>query len=58
MIHVVSRGEYFHKIAMNYNCTVENIKAWNHLDNLALYPGQILEIWVKNDLGQGMATFK
>ncbi len=58
VIHVVSRGEYFHKIAMNYNCTVENIKAWNHLDNLSLYPGQILEIWVKNDLVQEMVTFK
>jgi len=49
IIHVVNRGEYFHKIAINYNCTIENIKAWNHLENLTLFPGQILEIWVRND---------
>lgn len=58
IIHVVSRGEYFHKIALNYDCTVENIKAWNNLDSLILYPGQVLEIWVKNDLGQEMAAFE
>jgi membrane-bound lytic murein transglycosylase D len=49
IIHVVSRGEYFHKIALNYNCTIENLKAWNNIDGMTLYPGQILEIWVRND---------
>jgi len=49
IIHVVKPGEYFHKIAINYECTVENIKAWNQLQNFDLFPGQTLEIWVKND---------
>ncbi|MBN2522761.1 MAG: transglycosylase SLT domain-containing protein [Bacteroidales bacterium] len=49
IIHVVKPGEYFHKIAINYKCTVENIKAWNQLQNFNLFPGQTLEIWVKND---------
>jgi membrane-bound lytic murein transglycosylase D len=44
--HIVEKGEYFHKIALKYNCTVENIKAWNNLDSTAVHPGQILEIWV------------
>ncbi len=31
IIHVVQAGEFTHKIAMMYNVTLENIKAWNHL---------------------------
>lgn len=46
LIHTVSRGEYFHKIALHYNCTLENLLAWNHLNDLNLHPGQQLEIWV------------
>jgi membrane-bound lytic murein transglycosylase D len=46
IVHVVEKGEYFHKIAIKYNCTIENIKAWNNLNTLSLFPGQILDIWV------------
>ncbi|MBN1414551.1 MAG: transglycosylase SLT domain-containing protein [Bacteroidales bacterium] len=46
IIHVVEKGDFFHKIALKYGCTVENIKAWNDLDSLSLIPGQKLEIWV------------
>ncbi len=45
--HIVRPGEYFHKIALNYNCTVENIKAWNSLGDSPLYPGQSIEIWIE-----------
>lgn len=44
--HTVQKGEYLHKIAINYNCTIENIKAWNNLTNLNTYPGQSLIIWI------------
>lgn len=44
--HTVQPGEYYHKIALQYNCTVENIKAWNNLSSMILHPGQILEIWI------------
>jgi len=44
--HIVERGEYFHKIAIQYNCTIEDIKAWNKIDSLSLHPGQVLEIWL------------
>lgn len=44
--HVVEEGEYFHAIAIDYNCTIENIIAWNNLKDYTLYPGQILEIWI------------
>jgi membrane-bound lytic murein transglycosylase D len=46
IVHVVEKGEYFHKIAVKYNCTIENIKAWNNLNSLSLYPGQVLDIWI------------
>jgi len=44
--HTVQAGDFFHKIAMEYNCTMENIKAWNHLTDNNLFPGQKLDIWV------------
>jgi membrane-bound lytic murein transglycosylase D len=46
IVHVVEKGEYFHKIALKYNCTLENIKAWNNLNSLSLIPGQVLDIWI------------
>jgi membrane-bound lytic murein transglycosylase D len=46
IVHVVEKGEYFHKIAIKYNCTIENIKAWNNLNTLSLFPGQVLDIWI------------
>ncbi len=46
VVHVVQKGEFFHKIAMNYNCTMEQLKAWNNLESNFLYPGQELKVWV------------
>ena len=46
IIHIVEKGEFFHKIALKYNCTLENIKTWNHLTDNSLVPGQKLIIWV------------
>jgi membrane-bound lytic murein transglycosylase D len=47
IIHTVKKGEYFHKIALKYNCTMEDIKVWNNLEGNMLYPDQKLEIWVE-----------
>jgi membrane-bound lytic murein transglycosylase D len=49
IVHIVHRGEFFHKIAMEYNCTVENLKAWNNISDNELYPGQKIDIWVNPD---------
>jgi membrane-bound lytic murein transglycosylase D len=46
IIHRVKSGEYFHKIAMNYGCTINNIKEWNEMTTLDIYAGQNLKIWV------------
>lgn len=46
LVHEVQPGEYTHKIALQYGCTIENIKAWNGLVDYSLYPGQKLVIWV------------
>jgi membrane-bound lytic murein transglycosylase D len=44
--HIVQKGEFYHKLALKYNCTIESIKKWNHLDDNELYPGQTLTIWI------------
>ncbi len=49
MEHVVAKGEFFHLIAMKYQCSIENIKAWNNLEDHSLHPGQKLIIWVEKD---------
>ena len=49
VVHIVKQGEFFHKIAMEYNCTIENIKAWNNLDSISTYPGQELIIYVSEN---------
>jgi len=47
IIHEVQPGEFTHRIAMKYNCTLENIKAWNNLTTYDIKAGQKLVIWVK-----------
>ena len=46
IIHVVKAGEFFHKIAMKYSCTSNNIKKWNKLSGDILHIGQKLKVWV------------
>lgn len=47
VIHEVKPGEFTHRIAMKYNCTLENIKAWNNLPDFEVKAGQKLVIWVE-----------
>ena len=44
--HVVEKGEYFHKIAMKYHCTIADIRKWNNLNSNNIQVGQKLDIWV------------
>lgn len=44
--HVVAKGEYLHRIALLYGCTVDNLRGWNSLSQNGLQPGQILQVWV------------
>ncbi len=46
IIHAVKKGEYFHKIAIRYDCTIEEIRIWNKLTNNNISVGQKLVIWV------------
>ncbi len=54
VVHVVEKGEFFHKIAMNYNCTMEQLKAWNNLESNFLYPGQELKVWINETIITGL----
>ncbi len=49
IVHIVQKGEFLHKIALQYGCTIENIRAWNNLQDLSAYPGQQLIIWVDKE---------
>jgi membrane-bound lytic murein transglycosylase D len=50
IVHTVQKGEFCHKLAMKYNCTIESIKEWNNLNSAELFPGQQLKIWVNTEL--------
>lgn len=54
LIHTVKKGEFYHKIALQYNCTIENLKAWNNLTTDALHPGQQLIIWVNTETNESL----
>jgi len=43
--HIVAPGEFFHEIAMQYHCRVEDLMQWNDLDNKFLFAGQVLTVW-------------
>jgi membrane-bound lytic murein transglycosylase D len=44
--HSVQAGDYLHKIAVKYNCTVDDIMIWNPGLNGDLAIGQSIIIWV------------
>jgi membrane-bound lytic murein transglycosylase D len=46
LVHTVQKGEYFHKIAIKYGCTADNIKAWNGLTSNFIFSNQNLDIWI------------
>jgi len=54
IIHEVEKGEYFHKIAIKYNCTIDDIKTWNSLPTNDLNVGQKLDIWVSPHLASAI----
>jgi membrane-bound lytic murein transglycosylase D len=43
--HTVAPGEFFHQIAMTYQCRIEDLMAWNNSGNKFLYAGQKLVVW-------------
>ncbi len=47
--HQVARGEYLHKIAVQYECTVAELEAWNGATKLNIHPGDRLNVWVTPD---------
>lgn len=46
IVHEVQKGEFFHKIALKYNCTVKQLLEWNKLDSTELREYQKLTVWV------------
>ena len=52
IVHEVIKGEYFHKIAIMYNCTLDDIKIWNSLPTNDLNVGQKLDVWVNPQMAR------
>lgn len=48
MTHRVQQGDYLHKIAVRYNCTIDDIQVWNPGLNGDLAIGQTITVWVDN----------
>ncbi len=44
--HTVQSGDYLHKIAIKYGCTIDDINAWNPALSNELSVGQQVTIWV------------
>lgn len=47
--HEVAKGEYLHKLAVLYECTLTELEAWNGGEKLTLHPGDKLNVWVTPD---------
>ncbi len=54
IVHKVAPGEFFHKIAMNYGCRVEDVQKWNNLKSRYLSAGQLLVIWSKPQVNSSL----
>lgn len=48
--HEVASGEFLHKIALQYECTVADLESWNGNKELKIHPGDLLNIWLTPDL--------
>ncbi|WP_439183922.1 transglycosylase SLT domain-containing protein [Carboxylicivirga taeanensis] len=44
-VHIVRKGEFFHKIAIDNHCRISDIIYWNNLPNRNLYIDQELIVW-------------
>lgn len=49
-VYVVKNGDFLHKIAYEHECSIEDLRAWNHLKNDSLNPGQQIVIWLPKNI--------
>ena len=47
VLYTVQPGDFLHKIAMNYGCTIDDICRWNNMTNRNLSAGTKLTIWTR-----------
>ena len=54
----VKAGDYLHKIAIAYSCTVDDLLVWNPSADENLSTGELLSIWVDKKTYQKIQTLK
>ena len=52
--HLVGKGDYLNKLALQYRCSIEEIMEWNDLKGHNMVAGSILKIWVPDQLAADM----
>jgi membrane-bound lytic murein transglycosylase D len=45
-IHTIQKGEYLHKIAIRYGCTIDDLQVWNPSLTPDLNAGQQIVVWI------------
>jgi membrane-bound lytic murein transglycosylase D len=45
-IHTIIKGEYLHKIAIRYGCTIDDLQIWNPALTSDLVAGQEIVVWI------------
>jgi membrane-bound lytic murein transglycosylase D len=58
IVHEVAKGEYFHKIAIKYGCTIDDIREWNSLPTNDLNVGQKLDVWISPSMAAAIEEEK
>jgi membrane-bound lytic murein transglycosylase D len=58
VMHKVAPGEFFHTIAMNYGCRVEDVQKWNGIKARTLSAGQQLVVWRKSNESNYFCIYK
>lgn len=52
--YTVKKGDYLTKIAIDYRCSVEDIKKWNNLNSNKLTTGSTLILWTPCDVSNNI----
>jgi len=53
--HMVEKGDFLNKLALQYRCSVNDIMEWNGLKGFVLTSGNLLKIWVPDQIAASLS---